>query len=163
MKTLLILSTVLFTATGCQAAERLDSLFGDAGAQGVVAKPTKVQAYRLADKSFYQPTVKDYKTTAGPIAVDEALAARLSKLLLDRDNYLWDVAKGCEPIFGVRLEFTQGDKSVDLFFCFECDILAVYFRGKPVGSEDFDTMRPQLVEIVQKIFPDDMVIQDLKG
>ena len=73
------------------------------------------------------------------------------------------MGKGCEPIFGVRLEFTQGDKAVDLFFCFECDILAVYFGGKPVGSEDFDTMRPQLVEIAQKVFPEDKVIQGLKA
>ena len=162
MYTKLILTfLLLFPALGCRAGD-LKDVFGADGAQDVIAKPTKVQAYRLADMSFYKPTVDDYKTTAGPIDVSEALAQQTSKLLLDTDSYLWDIGKGCEPLFGVRLSFTQGEKQTDVFFCFECDILAVYFQGKPVGSEDFDKIRPQLVKIMKQIFPDDAVIQGLK-
>ena len=153
---------LLTLASGCNANEKLDSLFGTAGAQAAVAKPKKVTAYRLADNSFYQPMVADYKTTAGPVEVDDDVAIQASKLLLDVDSYLWDAAKGCEPIFGVRLNFVQGDESTDVLFCFECDILTVYHQGKPIGGEDFDKIRPKLVEIVKKIFADDQAIQRLK-
>lgn len=163
MKTLLILANILLAAACCQGAERLNRLFGDKESQAVVAKPMKVQAYRLPDDSLHQPTVKDFKTIAGPVAVDDALAKSVSQLLLDEKSYLWEVGKGCEPSFGVRLEFTQGDKSTDVFFCFDCNILEVYVNGKPVGSEDFDDVRPQLVKAMQKIFPDDKVIQGLKA
>lgn len=163
MKATRILLVILLSAAHCQAAESLDSLFGDKEAQSVVAKPTKVQAYRLADHSFYKPTAKEYKVIAGPVAVDDALAKSVGQLLLDEKSYLWDVGKACDPIFGVRLEFIQGDKSTNVCFCFECDILQVYVDGKPVGSEDFDEVRPQLVKLMQKIFPEDKVIQGLKA
>jgi len=61
MKATRILLVILLSAAHCQAAESLDSLFCDKEAQSVVAKPTKVQAYRLADHSFYKPTAKEYK------------------------------------------------------------------------------------------------------
>jgi hypothetical protein len=163
MKARLILFAILLVANHCRAAERVNSLFGDKQAQAVVSKPTKVQGYRLADDSLFRPTVKDFKMTAGPVAVDDKLAQSMAQLLLDEKSYLWDVGKGCEPHFGVRLEFVQGDKSIDVFFCFECDILQVYANGKPVGSEDFDDVRPQLVKMMQKIFPEDKVIQGLKA
>ena len=161
-KRLLAISLLALTA-GCDAEENQAKLFGTGEAQDVIARPTKVRAYRLADNSFYQPAVADYKTTAGPIDVDDAVARETSQLLVDVDSYLWDTAKGCEPIFGVRLEFTQGDKTADVFLCFECDILSVYYQGKPVGGEDFDRIQPQLVGIVKQIFPDDETIQSLKA
>ena len=153
---------LLAIAAGCSAGD-LDSVFGTGGAQGVIAAPEEVQAFRLADKSFYQPTVADYKTAAGPIDVNKEIAQQTSKLLLEEKSYLWDVGKGCEPIFGVRLQFTKGDQRADVFFCFQCDILAVYFQGKPAGSEDFDPIRPQLVAIMKQLFPDDEAIQGFKA
>ena len=79
MKTSLLLSAILLMATCCQAGERLKSLFGNEEAQAVVAKPTKVQAYRLADSSPPRPTVKDFKMTTGPVAVDDALAKSMGE------------------------------------------------------------------------------------
>lgn len=161
--TLLLTLGLLALASGCTADENRDSVFGTAGAQAIVAKPEKVRAYRLADNSFFQPMVADYKTVAGPTAVDSAEATETSKLLLDQNSYVKDSAKGCEPIFGVRLEFVQGDNTTDVLFCFECDILTVYHQGKPVGGADFDKIRPKLVGIVQRIFPNDETIQGLKA
>ena len=158
-----LLSTfaLLTLAAGCIAGD-LGEVFGSGGAREVIGKPAKVQAYRLVDDSFYQPTVKDYKTAAGPIDVSDELAQQTSKLLLDPDSYRFNAAKGCEPIYGVRLSFAKDDQVTDVFFCFDCDILSVYFQGKPVGGEDFDDIRPQLVKIVKQVFPDDEAIQGLK-
>ena len=152
---------LLIIAADCHAGD-LEKLFGKGGARDVIAEPEKVQAYRLAEESFYQPTVNDYETIAGPVAVKGELAKATSKLLLADDSYLREVGKGCEPIYGVRMEFMQGKKKADVFFCFGCDILTVYFQGKPVGSEDFDKIRPQLVKIAKQIFPGDEAIQGLK-
>lgn len=161
MKTALIVASILLAAADVDAVERVGDLFGGKEAQAVVAKPMKVQAYRLDDDSVTKPTVKDYKMIAGPEAVDDALAKSLSQLLLDEKSYSWGRGKACDPLFGVRLEFVQGDKATDVFFCFECDILQVYANGKPVGSADFDNVRPQLVKLMQKIFPADKTIQGL--
>ena len=143
--------------------EELEPLFGPGNAQLVVAKPTTVRAYRLADDSFYQADVADYEVISGPVDVGDELAMQAAALLLDPDSYLWDAAKGCEPVYGVRLEFVQGETTVDVAFCFDCDILSVYTQGKAVGGEDFDNIRPQLVGIMQKIFPKDEAIQSLKA
>ena len=72
------------------------------------------------------------------------------------------MAKGCEPVFGVGVTFARGEQSVDVLFCFECDILAVYQGGRGVGDEDFDPARTRLVRLVKKFFPADDVIQQLK-
>ena len=162
MKTSLLFFAILLMGTRLQAGERLDSLFGNEEAQAVVAKPTKVQAYRLPEETT-KKTVKDYKMIAGPVAIDDALAKSLGQLLLDEKSYSWDTGKACDPLHGVRLEFIQGEKTTDVFFCFSCDILAVYVNGKSVGSADFDAMRPHLVKIMQRIFPDDKAIQGLKA
>lgn len=158
------LSAGLYAAEAEEGGERLKSLFGDNDAQDVVAKPTNVQAYRLADRSLPQQKVKDYKMVAGPVAVDDKLAKSMSRVLLDEKSYSWGGGpqKACVPIYGVRLEFIQGDNTTDVFFCFECNILGVYVNGKEVRSADFDHARPQFVKLVKKILPEDKEIQGLK-
>lgn len=135
-------------------------LFGK-GAVEVLAKPDKVNAYRLPKKSYQVKTVKEFKMTTGPVALEKSLFSETSRVLLDSKSYQWDVAKGCLPDYGVRMEFIQGDKTADVFFCFGCDILTLYYQGKPIGGEDFDIVRPKLVSIVKKIFKDDKLIQEL--
>jgi hypothetical protein len=52
-------------------------------------------------------------------------------------------------------------KTVDVVFCFQCDILSVYQNGVAVASEDFDPIRPALVPLMKKLFPKDGEIQSL--
>jgi hypothetical protein len=94
--------------------------------------------------------------------VAEVDRVTLRDLLLDEGSYELEMAKGCEPVFGVGVSFMLGEQVVDILFCFECDILAVYQDGKVVGDEDFDPARTRLVRLVKKFFPDDNVIQQLK-
>jgi serine protease inhibitor len=148
--------------TGDPLSRGMKTLFGDKEAMNVVAKPTKVQAYRLADDSFTKPTVKDFKMKYGPVAVDDALAKSMSQLLLDDKSYKWNTGKNCDPSFGVRLEFIQGDKTTDVLICFDCDILGVYVNGKSVGEADFDNVHTPFAKLVKRMFPKDQEIQDLK-
>jgi hypothetical protein len=86
---------------------------------------------------------------------------QLAALLLDPRSYVWNEAKGCDPLYGVRLEFKRKDETVDVIFCFECDILTVYHNGVAGSGEDFDPIRPALVPLMKEIFPKDGEIQSL--
>ena len=121
-----------------------------------------VHAYRLADTSFYQDELSSYERAGEAVTVSEVDRLQLRDLLLDKESYELEMAKGCEPIFCVGVTFARGEQSVDVLFCFECDILAVYQDGRSVGDEDFDPARTRLVKLVKKFFPDDDVIQQLK-
>jgi hypothetical protein len=157
---LVVVTAALATASRC-FAEDLDKVYGSNGAQDVIEAATEVKAYRLVSDSYYRGKVSDYKAVGEPRTVTPEIAKQTAELLLGPKNYSWEIAKGCEPIYGVRLEFVSGGKRTDVLFCFSCDILTGYYQGKVVGSEDFDTMRPQLAALMKQIFPKDKVIQEL--
>ena len=123
---------------------------------------SEVHAYRLAEASFYQDELSSYKRAGEAVTVSEADRLQLRDLLLDKESYELEMAKACEPIFGVGVTFARGEQSVDVLFCFECDILAVYQDGRVVGDEDFDPARTRLVRLMKNFFPADDVIQQLK-
>mgnify|MGYP006969408098 CR=1 FL=1 len=152
----------LFAAPGCAGEAQVEKLFGGAEAVGVVNEATTVEAFRLPTGSFFQESPEKYTMTSGPVAVSAATAEKLRAALLDPKTYGWDFAKGCEPDFGVRIRFTKGKETVDVFFCFGCDILAVYFNGKRTGDEDFDDARPAFVAAAKALFPKDEAIQGLE-
>jgi hypothetical protein len=154
-------TAVALTGSGCSSGD-LKDVFGNEQAMATVKNATSVKAYRLQLGSYYQESLSDYKIADGPVYVSDDIASRLSKILLDASIYEWDSAKLCEPDYGVRIQFSEGDNTVDVLFCFECDILAVYHNGRPVGGEDFDDARSRLVSIVQKLFPNDEIIQSLE-
>jgi hypothetical protein len=127
----------------------------------IVKSPATVTAYRLADSSTYREKIADYKTVGDPVDVDAETTTKLAAVLLEPRGYLWDLAKGCDPLYGVRLEFKRKDETVDVVFCFQCDILTVYHNGVAGASEDFDPLRPALVPLMKTIFPKDGEIQSL--
>ena len=154
-------AAVALTGSGCSSGD-LKDVFGNKQAMATVKNATSVKAYRLSPGSDFQKSLSDYKIAAGPVDVPDDLAAQLRQILLDATIYRWDEGKMCEPVYGIRIQFSEGDSTVDVLFCFECDILAVYHDGKVVGGEDFDDARSRLVAIVQKLFPDDEAIQSLE-
>lgn len=101
---------------------------------------------------------EDYFVKSGePVLVSTNLASQLSALLLDT-NTLSGGAKRCGPEPGVVVTFSQGTRSVDLFFCFECEILVVNNMNE---QYDFDPGCPAILKIMKKIFPKDREIQSL--
>lgn len=150
-------------SASCGLAEDLGPLgkLFPAEVAAIVKSPATVTAYRLADSSTYREKVADYKTVGDPVDVDAETMKQLAETLLDPRGYLWDLAKGCDPLYGVRLEFKRKDETVDVVFCFQCDILTVYHNGVAGESEDFDPLRPALVPLMKKIFPKDGEIQSL--
>ena len=165
----LLLLVVGCLLAGCQqpAGPAVDkpsellSIFGSEQGIDIVQASTDVHAYRLADGSYYQDDLADYERAGEPVPVPEVDQVTLRDLLLDEGSYELEMAKGCEPVFGVGMSFASGGKAVDILFCFQCDILVVYQDGRAVGDEDFDPARTRLVTLVKKFFPNDNVIEQL--
>ena len=145
-------------------------VYGSQQVIDTVHAASEVHAYRLAEASFYEDKLSSYERAGEPVRVAEIDHVTLRDLLLDEESYKLGLAKECEPVFGVGVSFVAGEKAVDILFCFECDILAVYQDGKVVGDGDFEptSTHPQgnlhrrLVTLVKNFFPTDDVIQQLK-
>jgi hypothetical protein len=81
-------------------------------------------------------------------------AADLSTALLDEKTYcLWDEGKGCKPSPGVMLRFIRDTGSIDVAFCFECNILFTFEGSLPVYSANFDHSHNILLRHFIKLFP----------
>jgi len=100
-----------------------------------------------------------YAKAGNPTPVSRDLAAQLSKALQDRHIYIRPgiSLKGAVPMPEAVVAFTRGDKEVDVYLCFQSNIMVV---GQALS--DFDPGRPGILKIVKKIFPNDRKIQSLK-
>lgn len=162
----LVLAATLLVGACAGPDWRIVQLYGGGGSVEALQAPTLVEAFRIAPDAVgpdpdYE-RVGLHRVTAGPVVVDEATSSELSSILLDPDSYDWQRAKGCEFRPGVGVRYTRDVSRVDLALCFECDELTIHRQGRRVGVEDFDDVRPQLVSIVKRVFPNDPEIQSLE-
>ncbi len=145
--------------------DRMTQLVGGRQAMDIVARPDEVHAFRLgAPADLYDSSVSEFATyprTAGPVTLSKATVAKLSGALLSPGTYAWEYGKACRPQYGVLLTFSQRDDSVDVLFCFECDMLLFGRNSEAVGGEDFDFGRAVFVAAAKECFPDDQEIQAL--
>jgi hypothetical protein len=90
---------------------------------------------------------------------------KLRAVLLDPTAYEFDVAKACEFVPGVGIRFVDKERTVDVVFCFECDVVAIRTSGSErwQGGGSFDPGRARFVAVMKQVFPDDKVIQELKA
>lgn len=164
MLTRCLVACLVFASAGvgCAAEKALPS--GALGGESVVKairNAKKVSVYRLKGE-----TTKDdpqaYVATDGPIELDEKQAAALAEIVTSPRTYEFEVAPACEPIFGVRTTFVDGDTTVDIVYCFDCNLLTVYRNGKQVGDAYFAPGRKQLVAMMKELLPKDKAIQTLE-
>ena len=139
------------------------ALYGGTDSFAVLQKADTVVAYRLSPipVESHPETLSDFTFSKGPVSINEELAEKLAAALSDPYSYGWDFVKACIPTYGVRLSFEADGGTLDILLCFECDILAIFDDGTAIGGEDFDYMRPVLVQAVQNIFPDDVELRAL--
>ena len=160
---LVILGGVAFWQWPRPTISDVVELYGGAASFAILNKPHSVVAYRLAPIPLESnaQTLDDFPSSKGPITVHDEIAVKLSVALSDPRSYGWDFVKACIPTYGVRLTFEADGGAVDILLCFECDILAIFIDGTAIGGEDFDDIRPALVQAVKQIFPDDVELQAL--
>jgi hypothetical protein len=129
----------------------------------VIVNPDSINVWRTAG-SLEQERRQGFRTSdiytrlGKPIPVSKILAAQLAKLLDDPHTYLrpGTPLKGCIPIPEVLVAYTRGNKEVDAYLCFECNVLVV---GE--AQSDFDRARPAILKIVKQMLPYDSRIQSL--
>jgi hypothetical protein len=142
---------------------KVAALFGGAEAIDTLLYAEKVEAYRIGPYHDARPkALADYPILAGPVPVPKREASDVAAALASPRSYVWDTAKGCAPSFGVRLSFIWRTERIDVLLCFKCNILLVYYNSREMGYEDFDPIRPILVQAARASFPDDPVIRSLK-
>jgi hypothetical protein len=142
----------------------VDKAVGGSANMAIIAHPDSINAWRTAGSLEQERRqgfrMSDIYAKAGkPILVSGDLAVQLAKLLDDPHTYLRPgmSLKGCIPMPEVVIAYMRGDKEVDAYFCFECNVLVV---GQV--QSDFDRGRPAILKIMKKIFPNDPQIQSLK-
>jgi len=94
-----------------------------------------------------------YIELAKPQAVAAELSANISRVLLNPKDHASIPPKSCITRYGVRISFFAKQARVDVYFCFECAILAVYLNDKPAGGLSFDVAYRRLITDVRKIYP----------
>ncbi|OWK45465.1 hypothetical protein [Fimbriiglobus ruber] len=133
------------------------TLLGGPDAVTTIQKADKVEAYRLDPK----PGAVEPAVVGDAVPVPAPLATKIATALTADSTYAWDFAKGCKPNYGVRLSFFRGSDRVDVFLCFECDLLRADHNGARGAAKDFDPGRPAFVKAVKELFPKDPVVQAL--
>jgi hypothetical protein len=157
----------MLALVGCNQSAKVNELItatGGPASFAILQHPTQVQAFTIKDESPHRyPTAADYPITAGPILLHPALSTNISEILCSQKTYYQgEDAKGCMPLFGVRLRFSLGTNAVDVLLCMSCNILMFMPEGKEAQVKDFDPGRPAIVRFLKTVFPDDKVIQLLK-
>ena len=109
-----------------------------------------------------------HRDSPAPVEADDV--RELKKLIIDPRSYPWmserHEVRACLPDYAVMFTFYGSSEIVRVLLCFQCDQLAVLVgKGDDplrVNAEDvFDDIRPQLVTIVKRLFPNDPDIQAL--
>lgn len=164
----LLIASVVLSLAGCGSGplseEQVQKVFSSSTVFDIVQNSSQVEAYRIDPDGVDRgtATVADYPVLSGPIVIEGATREELRTVLNDADTYDWSgLARGCGFQPGVRLSFEGLNSQVDVLFCFECDILAVFENGKKTSGKAFDPGRPALVSLMKQIFPDDAVVQGL--
>lgn len=157
----------------------------------IISAPDSVKAWRTigslhTDKSLKGLSLQRayYERSGDGVPVATNLSAVLGADLLDKGTYLNGMAN-CVAQPGVIISFSKGGQALDLYFCFECNILIVdtapgvnkaetetelppkYLRAPPEQRAEtchaygFTSGRAKLLRTIKQIFPDDAQIQAL--
>ena len=166
------LAVLLLLGSGCfdHSADtplklgRMGKLYGGAEGIDTVESPDRVEAFRLRPPSSDQK-IERYNQwpTLGPaVRVPADVASRFSKGLTRESTYPnWDTPKACDPQPGFLLRFHAGGRSVDVAFCFECQILFTYRGSESIWYANFDESTKTIAALFLQIFPGDPVLAKL--
>jgi hypothetical protein len=141
----------------------LRRIFGGVNGLATLKHADRIEAYRIKTPdngiNWNDASLLSFPTLNGPVSVSQIDAQTLVATLTDRNSYYWNARNGCIPVPAVRLDFVRGNDRLSVLLCFECDMLENFYNDKFVGGQNFDNVRPTLVQIVHKLFPDDPRIQ----
>ncbi len=143
--------------------DRVRKLLGE-GFIGALDAPDRLEVYRIGlDGPAGAEKIGEWDVLGRGIDPDDAWRTTLREILYADDSWVWDMAKGCDPIPGVAVRVVAGGEMWHVAICFDCDILYIIDPDGTVRGEDFDPVRSGLVKLSKTALPDDAVIQGLKA
>jgi hypothetical protein len=144
------------------SAELIKELGGDDVA-AVLRNATRVEAVLIEPpEGKHDNNPANYRAVSERQLVDSNVASSIGHtLLLPEEHRDLGVRKACLPRYGVKLTYLAANDRVDVYFCFECALLAVHLNGKSVGGLDFEFAFRHLIHDVRQIFPDHKGLGDL--
>jgi hypothetical protein len=104
----------------------------------------------------------DYPVSGKLGSISTEATSSLLQILLDPESYDWENQKSCIVTPGVRVSFHDSSHLVEIVFCFECDILVVYRDNEFMSTGNFDYAHGALVEWLQREYPKNQMIQELR-
>jgi len=149
----------------------MQKLYGGTANLLVMQSPEKVQIWKTAgflsirDGSEAQIDMKAfYKKGGEPMIVPDSLAKNFSEILSRPSSYYdaGNSAKACMPMPGFVVGFTREKQEVDVFLCFECDVLTVQVGESFKAQGDFDPSHNELLRFVKMLYPNDDRVQALR-
>ncbi|HKK75804.1 MAG TPA: hypothetical protein VJ953_12075 [Saprospiraceae bacterium] len=168
---LILLAALLLSGTACQrqpSAPEEDRWMGAAKAEAIrytsVAKAYHIAPGKMAGGKTNQH-FQGYPILSGPIELDPEERQQITSLLSDTSSYQLDEAfKMClfTPNVALLLE-REGQASLEVLLCLDCNVLKIYERGQEIFSEDFDPSRSAFLTIFYPLFKEMPYFQSLKS
>jgi len=147
----------------------LQKLFGGPVNLQIVGAADKVRVWKtegfLNRQSDSQPEQRAFYRKGGePKTVPSELAKSLIEKFSNRSSYYGDTgsSKACMPMPGFVVAFIRAEGEVDIFLCFECDILAVQVGENYKAQADFDPSHNELLRVIKALYPNDDKVQSLR-
>jgi hypothetical protein len=106
----------------------------------------------------------EYPVEGDSVVVKPAVALGFADWLVDSSRHLVareGEAKGCFPIYYLRLRYSLGDSAVDVYVCFLCDDVTIYEEGKTVPYQGIDFAVDGSLHLALHIFPDDPALRQV--
>lgn len=143
---------------------RMGKLYGGPEGLDAVESPDKVEAFRLRPPQPGESAAhfNEWPVVGTAIRVSPDLASRLSRGLTRESTFpRWEEPKLCDPRPGFKLRFTGSGRSVDIVFCFECEILFTYRASESIWYANFDGSTKAIAGLFLQLFPNDPVLAQL--
>jgi len=137
---------------------KMGKLFGGADNLDIVASPERVDAFKLRRPGRDEPgkSYNQWPVIGAPVRVPSDVASRFSRGLTSEATYpRFDMPKACDPVPGYMLRFFADGRSVDVCFCFECQILFTYRGPDSIWYANFDESTPAIASLFLKVYPAD--------
>jgi hypothetical protein len=135
-------------AVGLQPA--MDILQSDAAVESY-----RIDPVRVAD---VLQGILGYPVIARGPQLNKAAARQLKSLVLDPRGYNGEVWCGAiEP--GVAFRILSGERDFTILVCFKCKEWEFWLNGERLGKGYFVGLQPELLKLVQQVFPDDNVLR----
>lgn len=153
-----VVGTIMAVAILAFVGTRLLSaayLVGGPDVARIIRHADRAEAFSL-HHDLYFDKLSDIPAVGEGVVLSPDVREEMASLLLSWSSYNHDGwARMCAPIWGAKVRFTQGNESVDVYFCFQCMEMQFVKEGQRRTSAYFDPSAMRFAELFAATFPKD--------